>query len=204
MGNSTSSPFKHFINTNQETNPLDPLDTPIKPITQSKPPKTMLLKLYVCDDSDLKSKYTEQIATHNINVMKPHFDSGFDLFNPSSYTFDGEEEQTLKYDLCVRAAAFDSVSGNPMPFYVYPRSSIYKTPLRLANSVGIIDAGYRGNLCALLDKKPEPPTYTINPGARLLQICAPDLRRINVCIVDNPDDLGNTERGDGGFGSTGN
>ena len=37
MGNSTSSPFKHFINTNQETNPLDPLDTPMKPITQSKP-----------------------------------------------------------------------------------------------------------------------------------------------------------------------
>ena len=33
-------------------------------------------------------------------------------------------------------------------YYLYPRSSISKTPLILANSVGIIDSGYRGNIKA--------------------------------------------------------
>ena len=34
---------------------------------------------------------------------------------------------------------------------MYPRSSIYKTPLRLANNTGIIDSGYRGNLMGAFD-----------------------------------------------------
>ena len=36
-------------------------------------------------------------------------------------------------------------------FYLHPRSSISKTKLRLANSTGIIDAGYRGHIMAMFD-----------------------------------------------------
>ena len=36
-------------------------------------------------------------------------------------------------------------------YYMYPRSSLSKTKLRLANSVGIIDSGYRGNLIGMFD-----------------------------------------------------
>ncbi len=178
--------------------PLDPLETPLPHETK----KHMLLKLHVCDSLDLKMNYQQHVEKHNKSIQSQIFDSGFDIFNPTTYSI-GKDENLIKYDLQIRAAAFDSVSGEPMPFYVYPRSSIYKTPLRLANSVGIIDSGYRGNLCALFDKKYDTSLYTINSEARLLQICAPDLRRVKVEIVDSPDELGNTLRGKGGFGSTG-
>ena len=200
MGNSSSN-FKHFINSSHSSNILDPLDSPNDPEKHKQPPKSMLLKIFVADQQ-LDAKYSEHIQDHNLAMKKSFFDSGFDIFNPSLLTL-GEEDSTTKYDMGIQCAAFDSVSGDPMPFYVYPRSSIYKTPLRMANSVGVIDSGYRGNICVVLDKLPQPPSYTINPGARNFQICAPDLRRIHVTLVDSANDLGSTERGEGGFGSTG-
>jgi dUTP pyrophosphatase len=88
------------------------------------------------------------------------------------------------------------------PFYTYARSSISKTPLRLANNQGIIDAGYRGSLIGMLDCI--KCKYYTEPYSRLLQICAPGLVPIYVEIVDTIDELGpNTLRGEGGFGSTG-
>jgi len=82
---------------------------------------------------------------------------------------------------------------------LYPRSSIVKTPLRLSNSVGIIDAGYRGNIMAFVDNiKGEP--FTIEKGTRLFQICGPCLERITFEVVH---DLSNSQRGESGFGSTG-
>ena len=83
---------------------------------------------------------------------------------------------------------------------MYPRSSISKTPLRLANSTGIIDAGYRGHLMGMFDVIYVNET-NINKYDRHLQICAPGLIPI---VVDIVEDLGEeTARGDGGFGSTG-
>ena len=55
-------------------------------------------------------------------------------------------------------------------YYLYPRSSISKTPLRLCNSVGIIDAGYRGNIMAFVDNIDED--YDL--GTRLFQLCDPN------------------------------
>ena len=92
-----------------------------------------------------------------------------------------------------------------MCFYMYPRSSISKTPLRLANSVGIIDSGYRGNMIGVFDNI-SSTSYTIDKHSRLLQLCAPDLGKfwINTIKVDNFDALKmTTSRGGGGFGSTG-
>jgi dUTPase len=100
-------------------------------------------------------------------------------------------------------------------FYLYPRSSISKTRMRLANSVGIIDAGYRGDLIAAVDtigvfgstdiwnvwKETLSP---IKKYDRYFQVCAPDLSPFLVHIVPNETDLGRpTARGTGGFGSTG-
>ncbi len=197
-------------NSNANTPPTQEMDsittTILRPtiLLPPDPPPIMLLKLYIClhDNDELVTKYTNHVAKHNAAIKSMFFDSGFDLFSPTFFTI-GRDEDVVKYNLEIRAAAFDSVSMDPMPFYVYPRSSIYKTPLRLANSVGIIDTGYRGNLCALFDKKPNATPYTINEGSRLLQICAPDLRRVHVQLVSSPEDLGHTDRGQGGFGSTG-
>jgi dUTP pyrophosphatase len=95
-------------------------------------------------------------------------------------------------------------------FYVHPRSSLSKTPLRLANSTGIIDAGYRGHLIGMLDCLFNDPScdakfdYYAEAYTRLLQICGPNLMPIYVKIVNSVEELGpSTSRGDGAFGSTG-
>lgn len=82
-------------------------------------------------------------------------------------------------------------------YYLYPRSSISKTQLRLANSVGIIDQGYRGEIMAAVDVLQDT---TVEKYTRLFQLCHPTLQPMKVTIVD---ELDVTERGEGGFGSTG-
>ena len=91
----------------------------------------------------------------------------------------------------------------PIPYMLLPRSSMgSKTPLRLSNSVGVIDAGYRGHIIACVDclKKAE---VVLSKYQRMFQIVAFSGRPIYVELVDKHTDLGSTERGDGGFGSTG-
>jgi dUTP pyrophosphatase len=85
-------------------------------------------------------------------------------------------------------------------YYLYPRSSISKTPLRMSNSIGIIDAGYRGNIIAKVDNISNKD-YEIKKDTRLFQICDPCLDNIQIKIVDN---LSETTRGNAGFGSTNN
>ena len=100
---------------------------------------------------------------------------------------------------------YDSVKTKtyPSPFYMYPRSSISKTPLTLSNSVGVIDSGYRGNLIAAFRYLSNSCTpYTVDKYNRLIQICHPSLCKIFVILV-NKEELTTTERGTDGFGSTG-
>ena len=74
-------------------------------------------------------------------------DSGLDLFCPDTITV--KPCETVKIDLKIKCEAYHSNDSEmPVSYYLYPRSSIIKTPLRLANSVGIIDSGYRGNIIA--------------------------------------------------------
>lgn len=86
------------------------------------------------------------------------------------------------------------------PFYIYARSSISKTPLRLANNQGIIDAGYRGELMIALDNITHKQ-WELDPGTRLVQACQSNLIPFKTLIVN--EDFEATERGAGGFGSTG-
>jgi dUTP pyrophosphatase len=80
-----------------------------------------------------------------------------------------------------------------------PRSSIAKTPLRLSNSIGLIDGGYRGEIMAAVDNI-KTEDYTVEPGQRLFQLVAMDGAPIHFELVDA---LSETTRGEGGFGSTG-
>ena len=90
---------------------------------------------------------------------------------------------------------------------LYPRSSTgTKTPLRLANSVGIIDSAViAGNIIAVQEKFDNVGTmnFGIKEGTRLAQICAPNLESFMVSIVEDKEKLGITKRGSKGFGSTG-
>ena len=84
--------------------------------------------------------------------------------------------------------------------YIVPRSSIgSKTPLRLSNSVGVIDAGYRGLLGVLYDNISDSD-YTINKGDRIAQLIVMPCYHFKAEVVDSLDE---TERGEGGFGASG-
>lgn len=91
-----------------------------------------------------------------------------------------------------------TVTGNA-GFFLLPRSSIAKTPLRLANSIGLIDPTYRGCLMAALENT-SSGDITIHAGTRLMQVCLPSLEPFRVDWVDY---LPQTQRGAGAFGSTG-
>lgn len=75
-----------------------------------------------------------------------------------------------------------------------------KTPLRLSNSVGIIDAGYRGEIKGIVDNLDKEQDYCIRAGTRLFQLCSPVLGPISFEMANT---LSETARGEGGFGSTG-
>lgn len=84
--------------------------------------------------------------------------------------------------------------------YIIPRSSIgAKTPLRLSNSVGCIDADYRGPLGVIYDNISDSD-YTINAGDRIAQLIVMPCYHFKPNVVDI---LPATERAEGGFGSTG-
>ena len=85
------------------------------------------------------------------------------------------------------------------PYLLMPRSSISKTPLRLCNSIGLIDAGYRGEIMAAVDNIKDV-SYTVDVGDRLFQLVAMDGSSISFSLVG---ELSSSDRGEGGFGSTG-
>lgn len=132
------------------------------------------------------------------NAERKSGDAGVDLFCTEDCSVPAHSlGYTLNFKvICRRICSPGGVDGS---YYLYPRSSISKTPLRLANSVGIIDAGYRGHIMAKVDNMSDTE-FVIKRGDRLFQICMPDLRTPTV-VFDNVST--DTERGSGGFGSTG-
>jgi dUTPase len=195
----------------------------------------MFLKLFVdSKDETLKNKYLTAAENHNNKLLNNSnfIDAGFDLFAPGNegtkLDLIGDDEELRFYGpnyidanpvnkvdlnvICSAKMYLDSGKSFNTGYYMYPRSSLSKTQLRLANSTGIIDAGYRGHLMGMFDvvNIPEDVSddrecdYYGEKFDRYLQICAPGLVPIVVEIVESKDDLGEkTERGDGGFGSSG-
>lgn len=83
---------------------------------------------------------------------------------------------------------------------IMPRSSIgFKTPLRMANSVGVIDSDYRGEISALYENQ-DVGDFHITAGDRIAQGCIIPVPTVEFEEVNT---LSETKRGIGGFGSTG-
>jgi dUTP pyrophosphatase len=117
-------------------------------------------------------------------------DAGMDLVITD---IKGETEWDISYGFGISMEIPEGFMG-----LVFPRSSIRKTDLILSNSVGVIDAGYRGEIQATF-KKTGGAVYKIGErGAQLIIIPHPIIEWNEV------NELNNTERGEGGFGSTGN
>jgi dUTP pyrophosphatase len=83
---------------------------------------------------------------------------------------------------------------------LFPRSgNACKRGLRLSNSVGVIDEDFRGEICASIHNDSDSVQF-INPGDRIAQIM---FTHYYTDKWEEVDELDETERGQGGFGSTG-
>ena len=139
-----------------------------------------------------------KIKPFNDNIKKyylnhGHFhkgDAGIDLFIPSKIIFD--PKQTLPIHLKI------SCELENKPYFCFP-GQVFQTPLRLSNSIGLIDAGYRGEIIASCDNISEEK-FELEKGRRLFQIMSITGDPLELEIVDK---LSDSSRGDGGFGSTG-
>lgn len=85
--------------------------------------------------------------------------------------------------------------------HIYPRSSIgAKTMLRLSNSVGVVDSGYRDEIKVVYTNTGDEP-YTINEGDRIAQMSIDHAPKARFHTVSDVKEIG--EDREGGFGSTG-
>ena len=119
-------------------------------------------------------------------------DAGIDLFIVEKQTIKSGQTSLIHLGI-----ACENIEQKP--YLLMPRSSISKTPLRLCNSIGLIDAGYRGEIMAAVDNIKDV-SYTVDVGDRLFQLVAMDGSSISFSLVG---ELSSSDRGEGGFGSTG-
>ena len=137
----------------------------------------------------LNTTSAEMYASHG------HFhdgDAGLDLYILEDVKISAGETKLNKLGISCEPA-------DGKAYYLFPRSSISKTPLRMSNSIGLIDGGYRGEIMASCDNIKDFD-FEVKKGQRLFQLVAVDSSPVSYKIVD---DLSETTRGKGGFGSTG-
>jgi dUTPase len=148
------------------------------------------------------------------NIQRNNDNAGVDLYCVKEQSVHSASGATL-LDLGVKARMtkrwLSCKYGNPEErqdfchYWLAPRSSIWKSGVRQANSLGVIDRSYRGLLMgAVLSNIPASmDSPKIEPGTRLFQVLAPDMGWISRVVLKPLSELDETNRGEGGFGSTG-
>ena len=147
------------------------------------------LNIYT-DDPEMKEYYTN-FSTHHLG------DSGIDLISYDECIIDPLEIATINFK--IKCEMINLETNELCSYYLVPRSSISNTPFIMANSIGIIDAGYRGFIKAKIRNCSLNIENTKNHSNCLFQIISPDLKTIKIKLVDT---LTITTRGTDGFGST--
>lgn len=142
------------------------------------------------DDNDLKNKY----INHNVNYKT---DVGLDIFIPEKVEVPANAI-SFKIGTGIKASAF--INNSKSSFMIFPRSSMgSKTPLRLSNSIGLVDPEYTGESFLIVDNM-SSESYVIEKYDRLVQFVGPSHENPNTIVVDQ---LEETTRNDKGLGSTG-
>ena len=120
-------------------------------------------------------------------------DAGMDL---TTITGPSQSETYTEYDTGLSMEIPEGYVG-----LLFPRSSVSKTNLVLANCVGVVDSGYRGPIKLRFKELPGPPGGRYLKGDRVGQIIIMSVPNFE---FEEVKELSDTSRGDGGFGSTGN
>lgn len=135
-----------------------------------------------------------KLLDKNCMPIKAHAcDAGYDLKARKETSVFPQDTEFIPTGVCVEI---------PVGYVglLFPRSSISKTPLRMANSVGVIDSGFTGEIKVPLYNTSEVEIRDIDQYDKVAQLVIVPLADVSIEIVDELDD---TERGTGGFGSTG-
>lgn len=163
-----------------------------------------VLHIFLDPRNNHEEQYQERINSHNEKLLINRYnDSGFDLFVPEDIMLNPNQVNKIDFRIKCEMKKKKNNSYIPSAFYLYPRSSISKSKFRLANNVGIIDSGYRGNLIGMFDVIYSNEDIKCAKGTRLLQICSPTLEPFEIKLVENDNSLSTTTRNTNGFGSTG-
>ena len=155
--------------------------------------------LEICVPEEMRKCYTKYVKEFNDLLLSTDpavfINDGFDLFVPDEIQCDMLTK--INFGVKIQATRITETRRFPCGVKMYARSSIYKTPLRMANSVGVIDPGYRGDIIGMFDVL---ENTIIEKNTRLVQLCADS--PIFVKLIDESE-LSLTNRGDKGFGSSG-
>ena len=142
-------------------------------------------------------EHEEYLQTKYKSTLQYSSDVGFDLYLPCDQIIQPFETKFINLGIRTEYEADDEIYYG---YHLYPRSSISKTKIRLANSVGIIDPNYRGNLIAAVDNISDK-VEVLKQGERYFQLVF--VRMDKLSKVEIIEELSATDRGSNGFGSTG-
>ena len=131
-------------------------------------------------------------------LKKPEYahigDAGLDLYSAVDCILGPSERR--KVPTGIKIAIPEGYAG-----FVQPKSGLaIKNGLSLVNTPGLIDSGYRGEVCAILINLDPQKDIIIKRGDKICQLV---IQRVENVEIEITDELENTSRGEGGFGSTG-
>ena len=129
-------------------------------------------------------------------VYAKHGDAGMDLRSVDRHVIGVGETVIINTGLRVEIP-------NGYEIQIRPRSGMgFKTKLRIANAPGTIDHAYRGLIGVIMENIGKDTAY-VEVGDRVAQAVLAEVPRLEWVPVDSADELTVTDRGEGGFGSTG-
>lgn len=132
------------------------------------------------------------------NIKDPEYacegDAGLDLYSTVDCILRPYERR--KVPTGIKVAIPEGYAG-----FVQPKSGLaIKNGLSLVNTPGLIDSGYRGEICAILINLDPEKDFVIKLGDKICQMV---IQRVENVKIEFADKLDETSRGEGGFGSTG-
>ncbi|MBO8137275.1 MAG: dUTP diphosphatase [Desulfotomaculum sp.] len=149
-----------------------------------------------CDKFVFKNSFVKVKKLHSsakIPKRATPDSAGFDLHCIENFTIKPGEHKTIKTGL-----AFELPPGYVM--LIYARSgNAKKYGITLSNAVGVIDSDYRGEVCVLLHNTGKSPVL-FKEGDRIAQAVIHKIPDVELVECEM---LSETDRGEGGFGSTG-
>ena len=121
-------------------------------------------------------------------------DAGIDLYSSINCVLKPYERKLIPSG--VKLSIPEGYAG-----FVQPRSGLaIKNGISLVNSPGLIDSGYRGEVCIIMINLDKKMDFTIKKGDKICQLVIKKIEQANLIEVEDLDD---SDRGESGFGSTG-